>query len=301
MFDSIWGDIKNTLTKSKSVVPKLILINILVFILINGIGINLVNLFGRIFGFDYRVVLHLFSLPVQLTTLAYQPWSIFTYGFLHEGIGHIFFNMLFLYFMGNLIQEYLGNRKLLTVFLAGIIISGVVEVLAYQGLRFGANYYPVAYTIGASGGVMAVMLAAATLLPDFEIQFLFFPIRLKYIALFYVLMDALSLGLEANWGGHVAHIAGAIFGYLYVKDIYRHAYIDSMVTSIENVFKPKPKIKVTYRSSKGTSTYGSSSNLRRKRPNQNEIDAILDKISQSGYDSLTKHEKEILFAASHEE
>jgi membrane associated rhomboid family serine protease len=298
MFDSIWGDIKSTFTRSKNVVPKLILINVLVFILINGIGINIVNLFGRLLGFDYTIVLHYLSLPVRLDTLAYQPWSIFTYGFLHEGFMHILFNMLFLYFMGNIIQEYLGNRKLLTVFLAGIVISGIIEVLAYQGLRFGANYYPVAYTIGASGGVMAVMAAAATLLPDFEIIFIIFRIRLKYIAIFYFLMDFLSLTASYNWGGHIAHIAGALFGFFYIKDIYRHAYIDRFIGAFDNIFKPKPKIKITYRNTSNSQNYGSQ---RRRKPNQNEIDAILDKISQSGYDSLTKHEKEILFAASHEE
>jgi membrane associated rhomboid family serine protease len=299
MFDSIWGDIKRTFTHSKSVVPKLILVNVLVFVLINGSRLNITNLLGSVFGFNYATILHYFSLPVQLSTLAYQPWSLFTYGFLHDDFMHIFFNMLFLYFMGNIIQEYLGNKKLLTVFLAGIVVSGILELLAYQGLRFGYGFYPAGYTIGASGGVMAVMAAAATLLPDFEIQFLFFPIRLKYIFLFYFMMDLFSLAVYANWGGHIAHIAGALFGYIYIKDIYRHAVIDRFIGSFEKIFKPKPKIKVTYRSHHSSDPR--QGQARRRRPNQNEIDAILDKISQSGYDSLTKHEKEILFAASHED
>jgi membrane associated rhomboid family serine protease len=301
MFDSIWEDIKHTFNQSKNIIPKLILINVLVFVALNGMGLSLTHFMGRIFGFDADGVLKFFSLPVQLHTLSLQPWSILTYGFLHEDILHILFNMLFLYYLGSILQEYLGNRKVLTAFLGGIIAGGLIEVLAYQGMRFSLGIYPGNYTIGASGGVMAVMAGAATLLPDYEIQFIFFRIRLKYVFLFYFMMDVLSLASSSNWGGHVAHVAGAIFGYLYIRDLYRKAFVDRLVDTVNGWFRQKPKMKVTYKSKTYTTAANKSAHYRNRRPDQNEVDAILDKISQSGYDSLTKSEKEILFAASHEE
>jgi membrane associated rhomboid family serine protease len=302
MFDSIWNDIKGTFNQQKNVVPKLILANIIVFVLLNGSKLSLTFLLSRLFGFEAYRVLNFFSLPIHIEELVWKPWTLFTYGFLHDGFWHIFFNMIFLYVFGNILQEYLGNKKILTLFFAGIIISALGETIAYQVLRFTINSYPDGHTIGASGAVMAVMAATATLLPDYKLRVIIFDIRLKYIFLFYFLSDLLSLANESNWGGHMAHLTGAIFGYLYIKDIYSKSYVDGLVENIQNLFKPKTKLKVTYRKDNYKGSTAASNNKRHyQKPNQQEIDDILDKISQSGYDSLTKNEKELLFAASNDD
>lgn len=299
MFESIWNDVSNTF-KRKNVVPQLILLNVIAYIVMNRSGFSLTHLVCRIFGWNAGAVVDFFSLPDSLYGLALQPWSILTYGFLHDGFFHILFNMIFLYIMGNLVQEFLGSRKLITVFIAGILVSGFFEVMALSGLEWWYGYHSFGFTVGASGGVMAVLAAAATLLPDYEIQVLLWPVRLKYIFIAYFILDVLSLASASNWGGHVAHIGGALFGYLYIKDMYNKARIDTLVDKIAGLFKPKPKLKVTYRNPT-SKTQAAPSKQRGYKPTQQEIDAILDKISQSGYDSLTRHEKDILFAVSNEE
>ena len=300
MLDSIWSDIKGTFNQQKNVVPKLILANILVFVFLNGGRFNFTYLICYITGFDFNLILDFFALPIHIEELVWKPWTLLTYGFLHDGFWHILFNMIFLYIFGNILEEYLGSKKILTVFFAGIIISAIAETIAFQILRFTIHSYPDGHTIGASGAVMAIMAAAATLLPEYSLRVIIFDIRLKYILLFYFLIDLFSLTSGENWGGHIAHLSGAIFGYLYIRDIYRKSVVDNFIENISNLFKPKPKMKVTYRKDTFKSTTTEKSR-RNQKPNQQEIDDILDKISQSGYDSLTKNEKELLFAASNDD
>lgn len=301
MIDSIWSDIKSTFDQQKNVVPKLILANIIVFVLINGGSYNFTYLICYVTKVDFNTVLHFFSLPIHLEELIWKPWTLLTYGFLHEGFWHIFFNLIFLYFFGNILEEYLGSKKLLTVFFVGIVLSALIETMAFQVLRYAIHSYPDGHTIGASGAVMAIMAASATLLPDFQIRFIIFNIKLKYIFLFYFLIDLFSLSNGANWGGHIAHLGGAIFGYLYIRDIYRNTVIDNFISRFTALFKPKAKMKITHRKESPKPSNTNTKQQRYGRPNQQEIDSILDKISQSGYDSLTKNEKELLFAASHED
>ena len=301
MIDSIWDDIKKTFNQQKNVVPKLILANIIVFVIINGTNLSLTYLLSKIGGFDAFQILNYFSLPIHIEALVWKPWTLLTYGFLHEGFGHIIFNMIFLYAFGNILQEYLGNKKLLTLFFAGIIISALGETIAFQLLRYTTGNYPDGHTIGSSGAVMAIMAASATLLPDYKLRLIIFDIKIKYIFIFYFLFDLFSLASAPNWGGHVAHLAGGIFGYLYIKDIYKNSYIDSFIENIQTIFKPKPKMKVSYQKQNHKTQAANSNSRRNQKPNQQEIDDILDKISQSGYDSLTKNEKELLFAASNED
>ena len=125
--------------------------------------------------------------------------------------------------------------------------------------------------------------------------------RFWLIFLFYFLIDLFSLSNGANWGGHIAHLGGAIFGYLYIRDIYRNTVIDNFISRFTALFKPKAKMKITHRKESPKPSNTNTKQQRYGRPNQQEIDSILDKISQSGYDSLTKNEKELLFAASHED
>ncbi len=301
MIQSIWGDIKQTFNQQKNMVPKLILANIIIFVVLNGGTYNFTYLICYATHFDFNQVLHFFSLPIHIDELIWKPWTLFTYGFLHEDFWHIFFNLMILYIFGNILEEYLGSKKTATVFLVAIIVSALFETLAFQILRFSFNTYPEGYTIGASGAIMAIMAAAATLLPDLKLRILIIDIKLKYIFLFYFLIDLFSLTNNANWGGHIAHLGGAIFGYWYIRDIYKKSYVDRFVAALGKLFQPKAKMKVTHRKEPSKPSPTVAPKTRYQRPNQQEIDSILDKISQSGYDSLTKNEKELLFSAGNDD
>jgi hypothetical protein len=212
--------------------------------------------------------------------------------FLHAGIFHILFNMLWLYWMGQIFEEYLGNKRTIGLYLLGGLAGAFLFVLFYNifplftqqpGLVEGST------TVGASAAVMAVVIATATLLPDYTIFLMFIgPVRLKWIALFIVILDFLGIaGLNA--GGEISHLGGALFGFVYIKQLQRGNDWVGVFTKIFDRFKPKSKLTVTSKNNAKNSS---------NKPRQDEIDRILDKISQSGYDSLNKQEKEILFRAS---
>ncbi len=225
----------------------------------------------------------------------FQPWSILSYMFLHDGFMHILFNMLWLYWVGSLLQEYLGNTKTYEAYFLGGISGGILYLLAYNFLPAFAANVSYSFALGASAGVLAVVCAAATLLPDYNFKLLFFGnVKLKYIALISVLLDLISIP-QGNAGGHIAHLGGALFGYLFIKLIYANNNfshkLDAFFDSILNFFNSKPKIKIQHK----TTFMKTAINA---RPSQVDVDVILDKISKSGYESLSQAEKETLFKAS---
>ncbi len=286
---NIADEIKNAFSKSNAV-NKIILINVGVFIIV-----SLINVLLILMNENNQIVpsfLHYLMLPASFISFIIQPWSIFTYMFLHDlsDIFHIVFNMLWLYWIGNIFQEYLGNKKLYQAFFGGGIFGGLFFMICYNLFPFFSHSISSTFAIGASAGVLSVVVATATLLPEYPIQlFLFGTVRLKYIAIVSVVMDLISI-TGSNSGGHLAHIGGALFGFLYIKYIYGKISFPSW---IENIFKNKSKLKVHYTSNQKNTT-------KFNEPSQEVIDMILDKISKSGYDSLSKKEKDILFKASKE-
>jgi membrane associated rhomboid family serine protease len=218
-----------------------------------------------------------------------QPWSLITYMFMHDSFFHILFNMLWLYWIGGILQEYLGNRKVIESYLSGGIFGGLLYIITYNLFPVFKDQISFTYAIGASAGVLAVVVATATLLPDYAISLLFFgPVKLKYLALISIVLDFISIP-NGNAGGHIAHIGGALAGFLFIRYLYQrggHLFPDKLF----NLFEKKPNFKVH----SGNKMKGHTVNI----TSQQEIDAILDKISKSGYDSLSKKEKEILFKAS---
>lgn len=205
---------------------------------------------------------------------------------MHAGFFHILFNMLWLYWMGQIFEEYLGNKRTIGLYLLGGLSGALFFVLAYNFLPAFAGVVSGSTVVGASASVMAIIIATATLLPDYTISLMFIgPVRLKWIAIFYVLIDFLSIA-GPNAGGEIAHLGGALFGFIYIKQLQRgHDWIGA----IRGIFKSSSKLKVATRNSDRNSN---------SKPRQEEIDRILDKISQAGYDSLNKQEKEVLFRAS---
>ncbi|MBU3661618.1 MAG: rhomboid family intramembrane serine protease [Bacteroidetes bacterium] len=278
--------------KAGNAIVRIILINVLVFILVA---------FLQLLGFLFQAnltssLLSWLSVPASLVKLLYQPWSLITYMFLHTGIFHILFNMLWLYWIGQLFQQYLGNTKTYQAYFLGGIFGAIIYILSYNFFPVFQGQAEVATAVGASAGVLSIVVATATLLPDYSISLLFIgAIRLKYIALFSVLMDLISIP-QGNPGGHIAHLGGAAFGFIFIKLIYNKSstsnYLDRFFEWFSNGFQSSPKLKVKYKATTKTN----SSQV--GKPSQEEIDAILDKINRGGYENLSKKEKEILFKAS---
>ncbi len=232
------------------------------------------------------------GVPASIPILITKPWTLFTYMFMHNGLFHILFNMLWLYWLGQIFAEYLGQAKLTAVYILGGISGALVYILAYNVFPFFSTLKESSYAIGASASVIAIVAATATLLPDYKIRMLFFgDVSLKYLALAMVAIDLISSSSE-NAGGHIAHIGGAIFGFAYIKLLRSGT---NMGKFVEAYFIPKTdskKGKVIKMTPKPTPT-----STVPDRPSQKQIDNILDKISKTGYDTLTQTEKDMLFKA----
>lgn len=266
-----------------SPVRKLIAINVGIFIVLSMLRI-FANLFNVINLSDYLV--NNLALPATFGRLVLKPWTILTYMFLHQGFFHLLFNMLWLYWLGELFFEYLGKQKLYQVYVLGGLAGAFIYLIAFETLPLFQPVKENAIALGASAGVLGIVVATATLLPNYEVKLLLFGfVKLKWLAFGVVVVDFLSLsGNQA--GGHLAHLGGALAGYLFIKQISSNTWFDKPLKTITNLFKPKPKLKVHHHA-KTNGPY-----------NQDEVDLILEKISKSGYDSLNSREKEVLFKAS---
>ncbi|WP_262248167.1 rhomboid family intramembrane serine protease [Parapedobacter soli] len=260
-------------------------INVAVFVvlgllsLVSALGFTDVSLTGYVMPW--------LQLPASISAWLYKPWTLATYMFTQQGLFHILFNMLWLFWLGIIFLDFLKKRQFVFVYLAGGIVGGLLYLLAYSMIPvFRAESY-VTVMIGSSASVSAVVFATATLLPDYTIRMLFFGnVRLKYLALAFIVIDVLAIA-GFNAGGSIAHIGGALFGFVYIKRLQGGQDWSRVLGRNE---RNRRKLKVV-RNERPV-------NEEPLVPNQEVIDRILDKISQSGYDSLTKVEKEALFKAS---
>lgn len=291
MTGSVTNDIKYQF-RHGNMVMKLIFVNVGLFLFF-----AILNLFSFLFQDNsvYQLILTRVETPASLNNLLHQPWSLFTYMFLHTGFFHVLFNMLWFYWFGEIFVLYLGDKKILPLYLIGGIAGAITYILAFNLIPVFKPAVEVSYMLGASASVFAVVFAAATLNPDYEVRLLFLGvIRIKYIALVSILLDVINIP-NGNAGGYIAHIGGALSGYLYIKALQggfdMTSPLNKLFDWVATIFKPKPKVKMTY---KNTEVRSSVAN---KKPgdDQKRVDEILDKISRSGYDGLTKEEKDFLF------
>ncbi len=282
---SILEELKFKFQQGNAII-RIIMVNVAVFIVF-GVLNSLLGLFNS--NGIIKMILDWLVLPASFTRYIYQPWSLLTYTFLHEGFLHILFNMLWFYWIGQLLQQYLGNPKTYQAYFMGAIAGGLVYMISYHVFPYLIPSLEYSTARGASAGVLSVVFATATLLPEYELSlFLIGSVRLKYIALFTLLLDLISIPYD-NPGGHIAHIGGATFGYFYIKQIYANNFLSSFFDKIENLFKPKQKsnLKIHHRS--GYMKVNSN-----EKPSQAEVDRILEKINQKGLSYLSDKEKEIL-------
>ncbi|MEN9322289.1 MAG: hypothetical protein RL699_69 [Bacteroidota bacterium] len=254
--------------------------------------------------FYYQFSVGIFEFPLwiklsaNITQLAIHPWTLLCYGFFHASFFHLLFNMMVLNFAGKLFQTFFTQKQLLGVYLLGLIIAGLGFVLAFSFFDLGLS----SGLVGASGAIMAVLVATATYAPQMNIRLLLIGnVKLWQFTLVILGIDLLQLFTE-NTGGHIAHLSGALFGFAYIKLLQQGIDLTKIISgffdTLAQPFAPKKKnsFKKVHRTyQKPVSKPAMKVVIKDKT--QQQIDDILDKISQSGYDSLSADEKEFLFKA----
>ncbi len=256
---------------------KLIYINVFSFLIL--------NIFSVIFSLlliDISSIKELLMLPSSTEEVIKKPWSLISYMFIHDNFIHLLFNLIWLHFGGKLFLQYLNQKQLLYTYVFGGLFGGILFIIAFNNLPALIPYSENAKALGASASVLAIFFAIATYIPNFQVSIPFIGfIKLKHIALIYIILDFLNIP-NGNAGGHIAHLGGAIFGFFYVKQ-----FTQKSAKNKQNQFLSYLKNIFNFQKSKNKKSY-----------KMKEIDLILEKISKSGYNSLTKIEKELLFKSS---
>jgi membrane associated rhomboid family serine protease len=296
---SFWEEIKITF-KNGTALTRFILVNISVFLLVNIV--SLVFFLFAVANSNQINLVDWLAVPANIKQLVFhRPWTIITYMFLHEGFFHILSNMIMLFFGGSLFIEYLGERRFTATYFLGGIAGALLYILVFNTFPAFRQIAPLSVALGASASVLAIFVAIAAYLPNFTVNLIFLgPVRLKFIAIFLVVLDLISID-KGNPGGHIAHLGGALYGYVAMTQLRKGRDFSSVFSNVilffQSLFKSKPKskVKVMHKQSRSDDAYNAA-----RKSKQEVIDGILDKISKSGYDSLTKSEKEELFKMSNE-
>ena len=264
-----------------NLLEKVIFLNIVCFVFP-----YIFNTFFYLFGQTNISIISWFELSSDITDIIFKPWSIISYSFFHSGFFHLFWNMILLFYSGQIFLNLFPNKMFLSSYFMGVIFGGIIFIFCY-------NFFPIfsnssASMIGSSAGVMAVLIFMCVYSPDYEIRILFFNVKLFYIGLFFVLTDIIQIPY-GNAGGHFAHLGGAVIGFLYAQNIKKGSDIFKSFSSlfVTKIYKSRPKEKKIINND--------FKNISHKNLKQKKIDEILDKISSSGYDSLSQEDKNFLF------
>ena len=280
---STWEKIQYEFYKGNSAIRQIIMINLAAFIFTIFVGV-----IARLSGFPPEDLLEYFYIPSNIGKLIIRPWTILTNIFFHAGFWHLLGNMILLYFIGRILEDFMDFKKIWKIFLYGGISGALLFVTSYNIFPVFNEVVGFKKLLGASGGVTAILVATGTYLPRYQIRpFGLFNVELRWVAIFFVFRDLYMFPVSDNTGGLFAHMGGAIFGLVYVLNLQGRITRPNL--------NQKPLFWDRHRDERSK---GPIITNKKPKPNQEEVDAILDKISQSGYDSLSKHEKEILFKAS---
>ena len=256
---------------------KLIYINVFSFLVL-----NISSVIFSLLLIDISSIKELLMLPSSTEEVIKKPWSLISYMFIHDNFIHLLFNLIWLHFGAKLFLQYLNQKQLLYTYILGGLFGGILFIIAFNNLPALIPYSENAKALGASASVLAIFFAIATYIPNFQVSIPFIGfIKLKHIALIYIILDFLNIP-NGNAGGHIAHLGGAIFGFFYVKQ-----FTQKSAKNKQNQFLSYLKNIFNFQKSKNKKSY-----------KMKEIDLILEKISKSGYNSLTKIEKELLFKSS---
>ena len=282
-------DVLKSFFLQKNVLSRLMLINIVIWLICLFISV-----FTCLFNIsDISFVTKLFAVPSDISALAEKPWSVFTYMFLQERFGHLFFNMLMLYYGGKIFLQYFSEKQLLLTYIFGGLFGALFFILAFNVFPVFEDMKGHAFALGSSASVLSILIAAATYRPDYTLNlFLLGQVRMKWVAIVFVVIDFLSI-TKGNSGGHIAHLGGALWGFLY-------AFMLKSDFDIYKIFKKKAKIRVKtvnsenyHRRPKTDEQYNAE-----RAQEQEDVDIILEKIAKNGYSSLSDKEKEFLFRQS---
>jgi membrane associated rhomboid family serine protease len=274
-------ELKNRLENS-SIVDKFIYINVIIFVVA-----LIVNTFVHLSNGSSNLIVDLFALNKNTSEFLYKPYTFITYGFLHIGFIHILFNLITLYYLGNLFLNFFSSKKFIIYYVLGTIFGGILFVLSYQ-------YFPVfknsqGILLGASAGIAALLVGLATYTPNYEINLrLIGYVKLWILALIFIVLTIVLIP-NGNAGGQIAHLGGALLGFLLTK-----YYANQKSNPYK---KSKSNLKTVYKAKEKSNDFGLSIH-QKKIIKQRRIDTILDKISKSGYDSLSKEERDFLANAS---
>ncbi len=299
MANPIIEDFKSKM-RNGNPISRLILINVAVFLFVSVFRIIsfLSGESSMIVAIEDFIKSNL-ALPLSFQGLILKPWTLITYMFTHFSLIHIFWNLITLYWFGDLFINYTNSKKLIPLYLLGGIAGALIAIALFTLIpQF--QVYLGAPMIGASAGVTAIIVATATLIPNVNMNMLFIgPVKLLYVALFVIFIDILNVASYDNVGGNLSHLGGALMGFIFIIQYKKGNDLSKGITKffdwITGIFKsgPKSKMKVAYKRKVSDEDYNYN-----KKMEQETIDKILDKISKSGYESLSKTEKEILFKAS---
>jgi membrane associated rhomboid family serine protease len=295
MFNSIVQDIKNTF-RGGNMISKIILINVVFFVMINLL---------KVFDFNssadpsslYYMIKNGLSMPSGFIQILKQPWSVLSHMFLHVGFWHILWNMVMLYWFGRIVGDFIGDNRVLAIYIMGGLLGAFFYVAADHLLPGGSNGN--AYALGASAAVMAMLWTAASLSPEYVMHLIIIgPVRLKYIAIALFFLDLIGTSGTSNTGGHWAHIGGAVFGIGMV-------YLLRKGMDLTEPFQQFPWNKVKQRKKTARSNFVVVHKTDERKAQtkstgnmQAELDRILDKINQKGYENLNDEEKEFLYQVS---
>jgi membrane associated rhomboid family serine protease len=294
------GEILKQIFLSKSVLSRLMLINVSVFLLV-----GIINVFMFIFGVEViadpaNPIVRFLALPSSLSALLTKPWTLFSYMFLHEGFFHVFVNLIMIYVGGIIFLQYMSETKLFWTYILGGLMGAVFFLIAFNTFNVFAGAKDHAVLLGASASALAILIAVATYVPDYTIQLLLIGrVKLKYVAIAFVAIDILSIPY-GNAGGHIGHLGGAFWGFIYAfylrkgNDFYK--VFDNL--NMPNFGGKTRQAKFDTFRQEGRRPMDDITYNSRKQASQEQIDRILDKISKAGYESLSKEEKEMLFKSS---
>lgn len=288
MRNSVLEEVKFSVFKSGNPLYQFIAINVGLFLFLNLLYV-IEFLFGKA-GLVSDFLQDQLVMPANFSLLIFKPWTIFTYMFTQRDLFHLLINVLWLFWLGKIFLDFLNKRQFIFSYIMGGLVGGVTFLLLYNFIPVFSTQAQFSFLLGSSASVSAIVIGVATLLPNYTIQLLFLGnVRLKYLAIAFIVLNLIGLA-GSNSGGSLAHLGGALFGFIYITQLQKGKDWSKVFARRK---KKSPALKVVYHDQPKQTARTS-----RSIPNQEYIDTILDKISQSGYDKLTKEEKEALFKAS---
>ena len=275
-----------------NVAEKLIIFNVIFFVLP-----LLINTFLFLFKIPIDSYTVWFELSSSFSDLVFKPWTLITYSFLHSGFFHLFFNMYIFLFTSRLFLNLFKSNSLINIYFLGVVFGGLLFLFSYNFFPAFENSKP--YMIGSSAGVMSLLIFMSTYSPNLEVRLIIFNIKLLYIGIAFMMLDVIQIPY-GNAGGHIAHLGGALLGFIYANNLKKGVDIglpvERTISKLFNLFQlNKSKMNVAFKNKSKKKFSGPYDDNSKKH--QKKIDEILDKISSSGYESLSKKEKDFLFKA----